>query len=67
MITGHEAASPSLRTAIMVAFLKVYFIGTEFMELRTAAPALRALFSALAVVVAARPPPSMCYNRGNQP
>jgi hypothetical protein len=54
--------------AIMAAFLKVYFTGTEFMELRTAAPALPALLSALAVVVAGRPPPSMCrYNCGNQP
>jgi len=50
LVTGYSAANRSLRVtvavAIIVPFLKVYFIGSEFMELRTAPPAPRALFSA---------------------
>jgi len=37
--------------AIPVAFLKVYLIGSEFMEVRTAPRALRLVFGAWAVVL----------------
>jgi Prokaryotic Cytochrome C oxidase subunit IV len=39
--------------AIPVAFLKVYFIGSEFMELRGAPSALRGGFTAWVVIVCA--------------
>lgn len=55
--TSHSAAQQGVRVtvalAIPVAFLKVYFIGSEFMELRGAPPALRGGFTAWVVVVAA--------------
>jgi hypothetical protein len=53
--TGHFAATESLHVtvalAMVIAFLKVYFIGSEFMELRGAPRALRAAFLAWVVVV----------------
>jgi hypothetical protein len=38
--------------ATPIAFLKVYFIGSEFMELRGAPAALRAVFTAWVIGVA---------------
>jgi cytochrome c oxidase subunit IV len=57
LAAGHPAARQSLRTsvalAIVIAFLKTYFVGAEFMELRGAPRALHAAFTAWVVVVAA--------------
>ena len=38
---------------ILVAFIKVRFVGLHFMELRTAPPALRVIFEAYSLVVCA--------------
>jgi hypothetical protein len=53
--TDHEAKAAGGRIlvamAIPVAFLKVYLIGWEFMEVRTAPRALRAVFGAWVAVL----------------
>ncbi len=44
--------STIVAVAIPIAFLKIYFIGSEFMELRGAPAALRAVFTAWVIGVA---------------
>jgi Prokaryotic Cytochrome C oxidase subunit IV len=55
--TSHSAAQQGVRIAVALAipvtFLKVYFIGSEFMEPRGAPAALRGGFTAWVVIVAA--------------
>jgi hypothetical protein len=55
--SGHATAQQGMRLAVAfaipVAFLKIYFIGSEFMELRGAPPLLRGAFIAWVVVVGA--------------
>lgn len=46
--------STIVAVAIPIAFLKVYFIGSEFMELRDAPAALRAAFIAWVISIADR-------------
>jgi cytochrome c oxidase subunit IV len=54
--TGQSAAQQSMQAtvalAIPIAFLKTYFIGYEFMELRGAPPVLRGAFTVWVAVVA---------------
>lgn len=44
--TGDDGKKLGMSVAFVVAFLKIQVIGSQFMELRTAPPALRAAFGA---------------------
>jgi Prokaryotic Cytochrome C oxidase subunit IV len=53
--TGEHVAGQTVRAlvvlTVVVGFTKVYFIGSEFMEIRSAPRALHAAFAAWVVVV----------------
>lgn len=48
---GHGAVAFASVAVLAVAFVKVYLVGREFMELRTAPTALHALFAGWCAVV----------------
>ena len=50
---NHESLQVMVALALLIAFLKIYFIGSEFMELRGAAAPLRVAFTMWVLGVAA--------------
>jgi hypothetical protein len=54
-LAGHDHSAigeVGVVVALLIAFLKVRFVGIDFMELKGAPPALRAAFEAWCVLVA---------------
>jgi hypothetical protein len=53
MSVNHQSLQVMVALALLIAFLKIYFIGSEFMELRGAPAPLRVAFTVWVVCVAA--------------